>query len=138
MSRVTPDGLAFIRAKQKTQRAPRGTIVLPLPHKHLSPNARVHWAAKSKQVKTYRDLARVMAERNLTIGLKRAFVKCRFFFKDRRRRDKDNLLSSMKAAFDGLADAGVVANDSELTYLPVEIEVDISCPRVEVTVLVSA
>ena len=41
---------------------------------------------------------------------------------DRRRRDKDNLLASLKAAFDGAQDAGLIADDSGLTYLPITIQ----------------
>jgi hypothetical protein len=40
---------------------------------------------------------------------------------DLRKRDKDNLLASLKAAFDGAEDAGVVVNDNVFTYLPVAI-----------------
>ena len=58
----------------------------------------------------------------------------RFFFKTRRRRDRDNLLASLKAAFDGLADAGLVADDSGLIHMPVEQYIDRADPRVELVV----
>jgi len=61
-------------------------------------------------------------------------VTARFFFKTRRRRDRDNLLASLKAAFDGLADAGLVADDSGLIHMPVEQYIDRADPRVELVV----
>lgn len=112
-------------------------ITLPLPHKSLSPNARCHWRAKAKAVKSYRAQAglEVMAE---TCGEKwkwpTATVQCTFYFKDARKRDKDNLLASMKSAFDGLEDAGLVANDNDFTHLPVRIEKDKINPRVVVEI----
>ena len=56
------------------------------------------------------------------MGFTSADVTPVFRFGDKRRRDKDNLLASLKAAFDGLTDAGVWTDDSEATYLPVRIE----------------
>ena len=35
--------------------------------------------------------------------------------------DRDNTLASLKAYFDGLQAAGLIANDKGLTYLPVEL-----------------
>jgi len=63
-----------------------------------------------------------------------ARVTARFFFRNRRRRDRDNLLASLKPAFDGLADAGVVGNDSGMVHMPVEQYVDRTNPRVELVV----
>lgn len=96
---------------------------LPLPPRALHPNARTFWAAKARHTKQARDEARLVA----LIGKKHrqpwsaATVRCQFTFRDKRSRDKDNLLGWLKAYFDGIADAGVVANDSGLTHLPVEI-----------------
>jgi len=63
-----------------------------------------------------------------------ARVTARFFFKTRRRRDRDNLLASLKPAFDGLADAGLVVDDSGLIHMPVEQHIDRTDPRVELVV----
>lgn len=113
-------------------------LVLPLPARALSPNSRVHWAAKAKAVRKYRATAWALAKEALgwRRGPKwiRARATCRFFFRDRRQRDRDNLLASMKSAFDGLADAGIVANDSGLIHMPVEINIDAERPRVEVQI----
>lgn len=96
-------------------------VSLPLPAKELSPNARVHWRVKAKHTKAARDYANAAARRFNRPMWKAARVRCVFTFGDSRRRDKDNLLASMKAYFDGLADAGVVENDSQLTYEPIEV-----------------
>ncbi|MFN9114558.1 MAG: endodeoxyribonuclease RusA [Pseudomonadota bacterium] len=93
----------------------RVRFTLPMPPKVLSPNARPHWAVKAKAAKAYRFSARMAATAAWPVyapSLDEADVVCVFRFKDRRNRDRDNLLASMKAAFDGLADAGVVRNDS--------------------------
>ncbi len=99
-------------------------VPLSLPPKELSPNARVHWRVKAKFTKSARSIAAcsaIIASDMQRLGWKAARVKCVFTFGDKRQRDKDNLLASMKAYFDGLADAGVVENDSQLTYEPIEI-----------------
>lgn len=82
-------------------------IALPWPDKKLSPNARVHWAAKAKAVKAARSAAYFLAiqarVRRTTVGP--IATKFEFCPPDGRRRDRDNLIASMKAATDGLADA---------------------------------
>src|SRR5690242_2636782 len=87
-------------------------LELPWPPRELSPNARVHYLAKSRVTKAYREqaywLARkssaemfpcsVLAETPITL----AFT---FHPPDRRRRDLDTMLSSVKSGIDGVADA---------------------------------
>ena len=104
------------------------TISLPLPDRCLSPNARTHWATKARATKRLRSLARDAA--SLAIGatgdalpFATARVRVVYRVRDRRRRDRDNMLAALKAAFDGIADAGVVVDDAALVYLPVEVEV---------------
>jgi len=110
-------------------------IVLPLPPRELSPNARPHWAAKARAVKRYRQTAWLCA---LAVRpsqpIQTARVTSRFFFRNRRRRDRDNLLASLKPAFDGIADARVVTSDSGMIHMPVEQYVDRADPRVEIGV----
>jgi Holliday junction resolvase RusA-like endonuclease len=108
-----------------------------LPPAVLSPNARVHWGAKAKAVKRYRETANLTARAALgrrDVPMQQARVTARFFFVDRRRRDRDNLLASLKPAFDGLADAHMIANDAGMTHMPVEIAVDRDYPRVEIEI----
>ncbi|MBE3099905.1 MAG: RusA family crossover junction endodeoxyribonuclease [Planctomycetes bacterium] len=110
-------------------------IVLPLPSRELSPNARPHYMAKARAVKRYRETAYLLAlaERPAR-PMHAAKVTARFFFSTRRRRDRDNLLASLKPAFDSIADARVVTNDAGMIHMPVEQYVDRTDPRVEIVV----
>ena len=106
-------------------------VVLPLPDRRLSPNSRVCWQAKARSVKAYRAFSFSLAQR-YPQRWKAASAEATFYFRDKRRRDRDNLLASLKAAFDGIAAAGVVEDDADLTHLPVRVEVDRENPRVEI------
>lgn len=82
-------------------------VTLPWPLKELSPNFRGHWSAISKAKASYRKACCVLA---LEAGFRQAFIKpvsvhLHFVPPDRRSRDWDNLIASMKAGLDGLADA---------------------------------
>ncbi len=73
-------------------------VDLPWPSPDLSPNARLHWAAKAKAVKEARRDAVIAAR---AAGIKRACarratVTLTFSPPDNRRRDTDNMLSSCK------------------------------------------
>lgn len=97
----------------------------------------MHWGAKAKAAKAYREAANLTARAALgrwDVPMQQARVTARFFFVARRRRDRDNLLASLKAAFDGLADAGLVANDAGMTHMPTEIYIDADNPRVEIEI----
>lgn len=93
-----------------------GIIVnLPWPDSRLSPNARVHWAVLSGLKKkaradaakaVYDALQRGLRETRLSIaGTGPIHLTVLFYPPDKRRRDADNLIASMKASFDGIADA---------------------------------
>jgi crossover junction endodeoxyribonuclease RusA len=113
----------------------RFSVVLPIPNRVLSPNARVHWRRKAKATKAYRKNAYLVA---LHLGEPRwtnARIELDFYFDTNRKRDKDNLLASMKAAMDGFADAGVIVNDSGFEYASPRLHVDKENPRVVVTIL---
>lgn len=117
-----------------------GTIVLllPLPSKALSPNARVHWGALARAKRIYRSTAWALALEYTACRRPRharATVQATFYHRTARRRDGDNLLASLKAAFDGIAEAGIVANDSGMTHLPVIQKIDARRPRVEIVIV---
>lgn len=120
-------------------------ITLPLPPKELSPNYTVgsigQRLGKAAKTKKYRQAActQVCCEVVARGLLSREYwpaaeVACTFYHKDTRRRDKDNALASLKAAFDGIADAGLVSDDSALTYLPVKMLKSKENPRVEIEI----
>jgi len=120
----------------------RITITLPLPNTHLQPNSRPHWRTKAAAVKAYRSDAKhaalaawIEAGGRANEPWPEATVTATFFWPTRRRRDKDNALASLKAALDGLFDAGVIADDEHLTPLPVEFGHDALDPRVELCVV---
>jgi Holliday junction resolvase RusA-like endonuclease len=116
-------------------------VVLPLPDKKLSPNARPHYMALHKAKKKARFISkaetldalhRYYREFGLPFKkplLETAEIKRVFFFKVNRRRDPDNLDASTKAYIDGLRDAGLLADDDKITYLPTEVNIDKERPR---------
>lgn len=89
------------------------SFLIPWPDKILSPNARVHWGRKSKATKSYRYSCGTiaMAHKPHLPESGDIALQITFFPPDKRRRDRDNLIASLKAAMDGIADAWEV-NDS--------------------------
>ena len=111
-------------------------IILPLPSPKLSPNARCHHFAKASAVRDHRGWAKLvakteMAARRIVGGWKGAVVRPVFYMRDQRRRDKDNHGAMLKSYYDGLVDAGLLADDRGLVPMPVEFGVDRADPRVE-------
>ena len=54
------------------------------------------------------------------------------YHKTNRTRDEDNFIASLKATLDGIADAGLVANDSTFRFVgPIVWKIDKKNPRVE-------
>lgn len=118
------------------------TIVLPLPPKVLSPNHHIASKggrfAKMAATKKYREQAKdaTLAACIETAPWKLASVTATFFFKDKRRRDQDNALAMLKAAYDGIVDSGLIVDDDydHLKRETPEFEIDAKYPRVELTV----
>lgn len=113
-------------------------LVLPLPPACLSPNrppaSRGGRIAKAKAAKSYRNLAaRAAGDQGVEGPWELASVEATFFHAQRRRRDDVNHLAMLKPAYDGLVDAGLLADDDSehLTTLPCSFEVDRAAPRVE-------
>ena len=82
-------------------------LTLPWPPAILSPNARAHWAEKARAAKKYRRDACYMAQAMgcRALSAPRLTVEITFHPPDARRRDTDNMLASIKAGLDGIADA---------------------------------
>lgn len=101
-------------------------LVLPLPPRELSPNARVHWIVRAKANRAAKEAVHALSLQQRPRGkpLARATVSVTFWVPDRRRRDKGNLIGAAKAYLDGLKDAGVIQDDAwqfiEEVYPPVE------------------
>ena len=94
-------------------------IRLPWPAKELSPNARLHWAAKAKHTKAARTTAYWLTEASGALVEGDGAIPLRITFRapDKRQRDRDNCISACKSYMDGIADA-LAVNDRrfEPTY----------------------
>lgn len=82
-------------------------VKLPWPPKILSPNAREHYHAVARIKAQYREACWALAHQ---AGIKapadaEPHITLTFVPPDKRRRDLDNMLASMKSGLDGLADA---------------------------------
>lgn len=88
-------------------------ITLPWPVKELSPNARVHWAIKSKAVKAARATAGwITKAANINVSRHGpVFLQITFHPPSKRRHDIDNCVARLKGALDGIAD-GLGIDDS--------------------------
>jgi len=103
-------------------------VLMPLPPRPLWPNARPHWHVKARAVKLLRTRAKVEAILAMRAAgfderpqWSRANVSITYFYPDNRKRpDRDNALAALKSAFDGLEDAGVVGNDADFVYQPIQ------------------
>lgn len=91
---------------------------LPIPDRALSPNARGHWARIAPIIKAHRTTAKIEALRVLEGRVAprwgRARLNVMLFHLTKRTPDPDNFIASLKPYLDGLADAGIVANDRGL------------------------
>ena len=98
------------------------TLQLPWKSPPLTLNQRMHWAVKARLTKEVRLIAKVKA-RGIP-DLERCSVELVWFVTDKRRRDADNPVLTLKALCDGLVDAEIVPDDTPeyMTKLPVRIE----------------
>ena len=114
-------------------------IVLDLPPTDLSPNTRVHWARKAKVVRQYRRHAKDAAmsaafEQDLRCPFETPVVQIAYFNRRKIKPDADNILATLKSAWDGLTDSGVWADDRFCFFFPVRRCCDKANPRVEITI----
>ena len=118
------------------------TFCLKLPPKVLSPNYRPasrggrmgqYAAAKSQKFKTIDAIDQLCCE---TLPWARCEVSVKFYHKIKRRRDTDNAMGSVKSMYDGIALAGVVADDTPeyMTRKEPAFLADKEQPRIEITI----
>lgn len=88
-------------------------ISLPYPPAELNPNSRTHWAKKSKVTKACRIRAawETKAAKVKVDWEGKIDVHISFYPPDKRPRDLDNCIASVKSFLDGVAD-GLGVNDS--------------------------
>lgn len=90
---------------------------LPWPPGAVSPNSRKHWSVKARAAAKYRRdcWACAVAAGVQKLDCPGLSVSITFYPPGRHRRDLDNLLASMKAGLDGVADATGV-DDSKWSF----------------------
>ena len=99
------------------------TITLPMPPKVLTPNGRPFSrrgmigkavAAKKQRLRAIAELEALQLD---TLPWPSVRVKYVFYHPVKRRRDDDNYIAAMKAARDGIVQAGLVADDCAEMWL---------------------
>lgn len=113
------------------------TVDIPLPPKELKPNVRSHYHAKSDAKNRFKGEVAFWARRadqNRCSKLHEVTIQAHFRFRKKNRRDPDNLLASLKYAFDGLVAADVLIDDDKITHLPVTVEISPDNPGVTLTI----
>lgn len=107
------------------------TIHIPaLPPKEASPNWRGHWTEKYRAMRDYKTLVIVKAREAMranhpTQPIPTARLSITFIVKDRRYiKDGDNAIASLKAAIDGIVEAGILKDDKYIKVSPVRYEID--------------
>lgn len=113
-------------------------LILPLPARVLSPNVAQATLrgrfTKAAATKRYRKLAReaVQEERVESAPWGKVKVEADFYFGKRGRHDDENAMVSIKPAYDGIVDAGLVADDDSehMRKMPPTFGVDRVFPRV--------
>lgn len=109
------------------------------PDEILSMNGRLHWARKASITESWRTAGWVYARRAKVPRLERARIDVMFHFPTARRRDRSNLMATVKCLVDGITTAGVLEDDSD-EYLEgpfIEIGPRSTTGRVEVEVLIT-
>lgn len=89
------------------------TITVPAPCLLINLNSRMHWAQKAKLTKAWRTAAHVAARNaDLPKGLDRIHILAHVIKPTNRAYDVHNLMPTLKAAIDGLADYGLIPDDT--------------------------
>ena len=107
-------------------------LIVPYPPVPLSPNARPHWAHRAKVKARYREACHAWAAEQLRwLGLSeyqvdamfcgRVLVEVCAFRVGQQRVDKDNLIASLKAGIDGVAEV-LRIDDVQFDFGAVEFE----------------
>jgi hypothetical protein len=91
------------------------SIVLPAGLRLMTSNQRLHWRTRAKVTKGIRGAA--MEAAFGVPELQRAHITAVLHPHDRRRRDPANWYPSVKAAVDGIVDAGVLDDDDHIHVL---------------------
>jgi len=93
------------------------TIALPPGLALLSLNDRGHWAARYRRSEALKKAAWAMALQAKIPRLERVSITAEYQPPDRRHRDADNPVASVKAAIDGIVAAGILPSDESPRYV---------------------
>ena len=85
--------------------------------KLLSLNGRGHWSERNKISQEWKTAAWALARQAKIPPLGRISVVAEYQPPDRRRRDGDNFMPTVKACIDGIVDAGVIDDDASPRYV---------------------
>lgn len=106
-------------------------IILPIPSKKLSPNARVHRFVRAEHTKAHRRLAALATFNQIGPSHRFKSYRLHFYWPNKRVRDGDNGGSRCKAYLDGVADC-IGQHDSEWQFDGVRFKIDSENPRLEI------
>lgn len=109
-------------------------ITVPWPPRTLSPNSRVHWAVKHRSSKECRRSAYFIAKESLSKSVivgDNLSVSIFAYPKDKRKRDLDNLIASLKPVLDGIADA-IGVDDSKFALNQIKMMPSDKNNRIEI------
>jgi hypothetical protein len=114
------------------------TITLPLPRNGLTPNRAAQGGhrmmlAKGARADGFKCAYAALNRRNPPRWAKASATITRYG-PTKQHPDRDNLIASLKHYIDGVADAGIVANDKGLSFAEPVFAVDKADPRIEITV----
>lgn len=117
---------------------------LSIPQKLLQANSGQsgHWSKKSKATAKARDYAYLIARSDMYAGLlltcpwTHATARETYFFPCKAGRDERNATASTKAYWDGIVDAGLLANDmyENLRHIPPRFDIDKKNPRLVIQI----
>uniref|UniRef100_A0A6M3KT08 Uncharacterized protein n=1 Tax=viral metagenome TaxID=1070528 RepID=A0A6M3KT08_9ZZZZ len=94
--------------------------------------------AKSKAAKKQREFVRHAIVTLVLGSFNKVSIKPIFFHKVNRRRDEDNAVGSLKSAYDGIVDSGLIKDDSPEYMIREnpEFRIDKQIPRVELRITI--
>lgn len=104
-------------------------IALPERLALLSSNQRQHWAAKAKRTRMIRDAAAWAARSHRAEPMSRVCVTAVIHPKTARRFDPHNYQPTVKAAIDGLVDAGLLVDDDSKRVVSVAFRAGPKSPQ---------
>jgi len=99
-------------------------LVFPAGTKILTANemrAKGHWSKFYTIIKSWRAMACLLAQQQKVPLMEKVKIRAVYHPPDNRRRDTSNIFPTIKAAVDGIVDAGVLKDDSDKYVLSVEM-----------------